>query len=317
MTVSTYSWEQPLLELAHDPGDQEAAIREQPVADAEKLRQAYRYCARITQANSRTFYMAASLLPPEKREAVHALYAFCRFTDDIVDRSPLQPEKSLHEWKHRVLGNQVDTDNDPILVAWRDTRNRYEIPDRYVEQLINGVAQDLTVSRYPNFASLATYCYGVASTVGLMAMHVIGYVGQHAIPYAVRLGVALQLTNILRDVGEDWRAGRLYLPQDELSSFGLTEADIANGNLNFHWRNFLAFQIGRARRLYRESLPGISLLHRDGRFAIAAAAELYQAILHDIEKHGGDVFNHRAHVSKWGKLRRLPGIGLRVLTLSY
>jgi phytoene synthase len=139
-------------------------------------------------------------------------------------------------------------------------------------------------------------------------MHIIGFAGSAAIPYAIKLGVALQLTNILRDVGEDWQAGRVYLPQEELAAFALTEADLAAGQVDARWRAFMQFQIERNRRLYAEAWPGIALLNRDGRFAIAAAAGLYQAILDDIEAHDYDVFNRRAQVSKWGKLSRLPGL---------
>jgi phytoene synthase len=202
-------------------------------------------------------------------------------------------------------------ENDLVAVAWADTRARFHIPRRYAEQLIEGVERDISQSRYQTFDDLAAYCYSVASTVGFMSMHIIGFEDREAIPYALKMGVALQLTNILRDVGEDWRNGRIYLPQDELALFGLSEDDFTLGKPTENWRNFIKFQIDRNRRLYRESMPGIGLLDPDGRFAIAAAAELYQAILDDIEAHNGDVFNRRAYVSKWGKIRRLPGIWWR------
>jgi phytoene synthase len=148
----------------------------------------------------------------------------------------------------------------------------------------------------------------VAATVGLMSMHIIGFASSGAIPYAIRLGVALQLTNILRDVAEDWRAGRLYLPAEELAAYGLTEADVAAAQVDGRWRAFMRFQIARNRRLYAEATPGIGLLNPDGRLAVAAAATLYRAILDDIEAHDYDVFSRRAHVSAWGKLRQLPAL---------
>ena len=148
-------------------------------------------------------------------------------------------------------------------------------------------------------------------------MHIIGFSGPQAIPFAVRLGVALQLTNILRDVGEDWAAGRLYLPLEELDSFGLSEKDIAEKRVDERWFAFIRFQISRACRLYAEALPGIAYLAPHGRFAIAAAAELYQAILEDITRHGGDVFGRRAYVNRWQKASLLPGIWWRSKTLSY
>jgi phytoene synthase len=144
-----------------------------------------------------------------------------------------------------------------------------------------------------------------------MAMHIVGFSGEDALPYAVRLGVALQLTNILRDVAEDWHNGRLYLPQDELAQFNLSEADIERGIVTDNWREFMAFQIERTHRLYDQSLNGIAILEPDGRFAIAAAAELYRAILTDIENNDYDVFSRRAHINTMGKLRRLPAIWWR------
>ena len=142
-------------------------------------------------------------------------------------------------------------------------------------------------------------------------MYIIGFDGSDAIPYAVRLGVALQLTNILRDVGEDWRGGRLYLPLEELEEFGLSEFDIEKGVVSDKWRRFMRFQIDRVRKLYDESMPGIQLLHPDGRFAIAASAELYRAILTSIERSDFNVFTQRAAVSMGSKLLRLPGIWRR------
>lgn len=303
----TSTWETRLIDLAHQGLESEQ--RAEPVqADQEKLTNAYSHCENITQEHSRTFYLASTLLPEEKRLAVRALYAFCRVSDDLVDRPDLQESRvSLEAWRKQALSSPVDHD-DPVALAWSDTRARYYVPRIYAQQLIDGIASDLDHTRYATFGDLAAYCYSVASTVGLMAMHIIGFSGPEAIPYAVKLGVALQLTNILRDVGEDWRNGRLYLPQDELEFFGLSEADLNAGRVGERWQRFMSFQIERNRRLYQEARPGIAMLDPDGRFAIAAAADLYQAILDDIEKHSGDVFSRRAHVGKWGKMRRLPAI---------
>jgi phytoene synthase len=253
--------------------------------------------------------MASALLPREKRRAAQALYAFCRSTDDMIDETRIGDESDtvFANWRAR-LASPHPSANDPIPLAWVDTQTRFRIPRGYADQLINGVSRDLTQTRYETFDELTDYCYGVASTVGLMVMHIIGFSDQDALRYALKLGVALQLTNILRDVGEDWRAGRLYLPLDELASFGLTENDIAAGRVDDRWRAFMNYQIARVERFYIESEQGIALLNADGRFAIAAAAELYRAILHDIRAHDFDVFRRRAHVGLQGKVSRLPRI---------
>jgi phytoene synthase len=311
LNPQTSTWENRLLDLAHEALDSHKPLEPLDVHDA-LLEKAYQQCEQITRTYSRTFYLASSLLPPEKRQAARALYAFCRVSDDLVDQSQGDAQASLMDWRKRSLSARP-ADSDLVAVAWADTRARFHIPRRYAEQLIEGVERDISQSRYQSFEELAAYCYAVASTVGFMSMHIIGFQDREAIPYALKMGVALQLTNILRDVGEDWRNGRVYLPQDELAQFGISEEVFENGKTTENWRAFMKFQIERNRQLYQESMPGIAMLDPDGRFAIAAAAELYQAILEDIEAHDGDVFNRRAYVSKWGKIRRLPGIWWRSL----
>jgi phytoene synthase len=299
------------------------------------LKPAYAHCEALTALHSRTFHAATRLLPREKRRAMRALYAFCRVSDDIIDCNPCavitvrssrrsqekrlpsqlargspsfsDVESRLAAWRRRATMS-APPPNDLVAVAWADTRARFQIPLHYAEQLVDGVTRDLYQTRYATFSELATYAYGVASTVGLMSMYIIGFAGAAAIPYAIKLGVALQLTNILRDVAEDWCAGHVYLPQDELAAYGLADDDLARGRVDERWRAFMRFQIARNRRLYAEAWPGIALLHRDGRLAVAAAGDLYRAILRDIEVHDCDVFHHRAHVGAWGKLRRLPAI---------
>jgi 15-cis-phytoene synthase len=308
MQLQTHAWEHTLLSLAYEARHSNHSISRFKV-DPHLLNEAYAHCEVLTAEHSRSFHLASSLLPPPKRRAVRALYAFCRTTDDLVDRTADFRPEQLALWRQQVLSvNPAET--DPVALAWTDARLEFGVPMRYAEQLIDGVARDLVVTRYQTFEELAAYCYGVASTVGLMSMHIIGYAGPQALPYAIKLGVALQITNILRDVAEDWSAGRLYLPQADLAHFGLSEVDIASGvargGVTPGWRAFMRYQIDRNRRLYREAFPGIYLLDRNGRFAIAAAAKLYSAILDDIEAHDYDVFTRRAHVSTVGKLCRLP-----------
>ena len=313
MSVQSTHWENHLLAMAYEALENQSPLQHSDFSNQILLEQAYAYCNQLTRDHSRTFFMASGLLPDDKRRAIRALYAFCRTSDDLVDCSNGGALANLEEWRRRTVYPQFD-EQDPVLMAWADTRLNFNIPWRYVDQLINGVAQDLQHSVYETFNELATYCYGVACTVGLMSMHIIGFAGEEALPYAIRLGVALQLTNILRDVGDDWRTGRVYLPKEELDAFGLTMADLTAGVVDDRWRALMRFQIERNRKLYAEAMPGVALLDPEGRFAIAAAAELYQAILEDIEAHDYDVFRRRAHISGLGKLRRLPGIWWRSRT---
>lgn len=305
--ITNETWESPLVSLAQEAWQVVTPEQRRSKADAAAMQQAYDHCESITAYHSRSFHLASALLKPDQRQAARALYAFCRTTDDIVDDHQGNASALLQTWRERAL-SWHPPHHDLVAFAWADARGRYSIPQRYAEQLIDGVARDMVQNRYQNFEDLTTYCYGVASTVGLMSMHIIGYEDEEAVRYAIKLGVALQLTNILRDVAEDWRRGRLYLPLDELAAFGLSEADIEAGLVDDRWRAFMKFQIARARRIYEEAWPGIQMLHAGGRFAIAAAATFYRAILDDIEAHDYDVFSRRAHVSAWGKLRRLPTI---------
>jgi phytoene synthase len=272
--------------------------------DAVQLNRAYQHCARLTAQHSKSFYLSSALLPADKRQATRALYAFCRVGDDLIDRAEGDPAAAIKRWSDIALAADPQTD-DLVVLAWSHTQSIYRIPQRYAEQLIHGVSRDLRQTRYQTFEELAEYSYGVASTVGLMSMHIIGFSGPEAIPYAVKLGVALQITNILRDVGEDYRSGRVYLPQEELAAFGITEDQIAAGRVDDRWREFMRFQIARNRLLYKEAWPGIALLNRDGRFAIAAAATLYRGILDDLEAHDYNNFTRRAHVNGRGKIARL------------
>ena len=281
-----------------------------------QMQAAYRNAAKITREHSKSFYLASSLLPEEKRSAVRALYAFCRTVDDVVDEVESKKDRDfeLDYWRNIVQTASYSTD-DLVASAWADTLTRYHIPRHYALQLIDGVARDLSQTRYQTFDDLATYCYGVASTVGLMSMYIVGFKSHAAVPYAIKLGVALQMTNILRDVGEDYRNGRIYLPREELVFYGIQESDIAAGKVTDRWRQFMKFQIDRARHLYAESWQGIKMLEPEGQFSIGAASTFYSGILEDIEKHDYDVFNRRSSLSAWGKVRRIPSLWLKLRSL--
>jgi phytoene synthase len=279
------------------------------------LQHAYKQAEKITAEHSKSFYFASGLLPEEKRSAVRALYAFCRTVDDIVDESSnSQREAQLDYWRGMVKSGSYE-DNDLIAAAWADTLVRYHIPRHYALQLIDGVARDLCQTRYQTFDELATYCYSVASTVGLMSMFIVGFNSHEAVPYAIKLGVALQMTNILRDVGEDYHNGRVYLPREELAFYGIRESDLAEGRITDNWRQFMKFQIERTRQLYNESWEGVKMLEREGQLAIGAASVFYQGILDEIEKRDYDVFTSRASLSAFGKVSRIPSLWLKVKSL--
>ena len=302
------NWENQLLALAGNvPHPHTRPFFSYWAGDAS-LRKAYKQAERITAQHSKSFHFASGLLPEEKRSAVRALYAFCRTVDDIVDESSdIERDARLDYWRG-MMETASFADHDLVAAAWTDTLNRYHIPRHYALQLIDGVARDLSQVRYQTFDELATYCYGVASTVGLMSMYIVGFTDNKAVPYAIKLGVALQMTNILRDVGEDYHNGRLYLPREELAFYGIQESDIAEGRLSDNWRQFMKFQIDRTRQLYEDSWAGVKMLEREGQLAIGAASVFYQGILDEIEKNEYDVFTQRASLSAWDKVSRLPAL---------
>ena len=308
-------WENHLLTLAGNPRPQTTKTFISYWAGDASLQEAYEYAGRITAAHSKSFFFSSSLLPEEKRSAIRALYAFCRTVDDIVDLpSKKDRDYELNHWR-QVVQNASFMENDKVAAAWVDTLARYQIPSHFALQLIDGVARDLHQNRYETFDELATYCYGVASTTGLMSMYIVGFTNHEAIPHAIKLGVALQLTNILRDVGEDYRNGRLYLPREELALHGLNEEDIASGKVTDRWRQFMKFQIKRTRQLYTDSWAGLKFLEPEGRLAIGAASVFYSGILDDIETHDYDVFTRRANISTWGKISRIPALWFKIKSL--
>ncbi|MGZ9163924.1 MAG: phytoene/squalene synthase family protein [Anaerolineales bacterium] len=302
------NWENQLIALAGNvPHPRTRPFFSYWAGDAS-LRKAYRQAEKITAEHSKSFYFASALLPEEKRSAVRALYAFCRTVDDIVDESLDAEQDSRLDYWRTMVETASFADNDLVAAAWADTLTRYHIPRHYALQLIDGVARDLLQNRYQTFDELATYCYGVASTVGLMSMYIVGFKDNDAVPYAIKLGVALQMTNILRDIGEDYQNGRLYLPREELVFYGIHESDIAEGRITDNWRQFMKFQIDRTRQLYEASWAGVKMLEREGQLAVGAASVLYQGILDEIEKKDYNVFTRRASLSAWGKMSRIPAL---------
>ncbi|MBC8075037.1 MAG: squalene/phytoene synthase family protein [Chloroflexales bacterium] len=278
------------------------------------LAESYQACRRLILQHSRSFFFSSHFLPLPKRLAVRALYAFCRTTDDTVDLTPNDPARALATWV-RTVRTPALVARHPTLLAWDDTCRSHSLPAGLANELLAGVAMDLTIHRYATFADLWLYCYRVASVVGLLSMHIVGF-APGAEPYAIKLGVALQLTNILRDIGEDARRGRIYLPQEDLARFGLNDDDILAERVDARFQALMRFEIARARQLYAESWPGVALLASDSRLAIGAASHVYGRILDKIAANNYDVFRLRAHLSTAEKLALLPGLWRKVRKLG-
>lgn len=277
------------------------------------LKEAYAICADVTRVHSRSFFFSSQLLPPEKRQAIRALYAFCRLSDDVVDTQSA-PSGALARWVAQSRSSEPLT-HHAVLLAWHDTVRRYQIPRDLIDELLAGLAMDLLIQRYPTFNDLWLYCYRVASVVGLMVMHIVGY-EPDAVPYAVRLGIALQLTNILRDIGEDTQRGRIYVPQEDLERFGVSPDDILAGRRSRRFEALMCYEIARAQAYYEDAWPGIAMLSSDSQLAVAAAAEIYRGILGKIEQNKYDVFTKRAHLSLFEKCIELIRVRRRLQRLQ-
>ncbi|NUM44692.1 MAG: phytoene/squalene synthase family protein [Anaerolineales bacterium] len=297
MSTAYLSWEEQLLNKAR------VALMPQhthpQTHDQTILTEAYEHAEGIIRCHSRTFHMASGLLPKNERRAARVLYAFCRISDNIVDKGLGDRGRALENWKRASLSDHPPADN-PVPLAWADTRARYHIPRHYAEQLLEGVALDLTQTRYQTFDELAHYCYGVASTVGLMSMHIIGFESDEAIPYAIKLGVALQLTNILRDVAEDAALGRIYLPQEDLARFGVN--GIADSPA---LRQLLRFEAVRARELFTHARELPAHVQPRTRPCLRALLGIYERLLDRIEARQYDVFTTRIRLSRTEKLAAL------------
>lgn len=280
---------------------------------------AYRRCEYVTELFSKTFYMGTSLMEPEARQHVWAIYAWCRRTDDIVDspRALLNREvleQDLRDWEERLDGIWNNKPLDLFDLAMADTVQAYPtLPIQPFKDMIAGMVMDvpgLGQERYKDFDELYLYCYRVAGTVGLMTLPILGtaegYTEEQATEPALALGIALQLTNILRDVGEDLERGRIYLPMNEIERFGLTEDDLFQSKVTPKYKEFMKFQIARARDYYKKAATGIPMLAPSGRFAVQASLDLYGRILDVIERNGYDNFNKRAFTTKLEKLSILP-----------
>ncbi len=284
---------------------------------SDELENAYRYCEQITRTHAKSFYFAAKFLPQHKRKPIYALYALCRSVDDEVDEigenNEAEAVRAVENWKRKLEEIYEDqkprTENhNPVLIVWRDLLQTYKIPKNLPLELMQGVLMDTSIKRYETFDELYVYCYRVASTVGLMSSEIFGYTDEKTLEYAEALGIAMQLTNILRDVKEDAAMGRIYLPQEDLQRFEISESQIFENKFSENFVEMLKFQIARARDYYRKAEKGIPLLEKDTRFTVLLAARIYARILDEIERQNYDVFQKRAHTTFWQKLAMIPKI---------
>jgi phytoene synthase len=269
-------------------------------------REAYQHCQRLTKKAARNFYFAFITLPSARRDAIYAIYAFCRMCDDIADGNDLVTVKQVEIEKVRnclsfVYSGGIPTDY--IFLALADTIQRYSIPKHLFEELIAGVAMDLHIRRYATFDDLRNYCYRVASTVGLICLEVFGYAASAAQGSAISLGIGMQLTNIMRDLKEDQENDRIYLPTSEMEYFGYTEVDLSRGIMNNSFLDLMQFQASRARTFFEEGAALLPLLPLRSRACPTILHGLYHRLLDRIEEHGFDVFTKRIRLSTPEKVR--------------
>jgi 15-cis-phytoene synthase len=266
---------------------------------------AYAEVERLTRRRARNFAYGIMVLPREKRRAIAAIYAFARRVDDIAD-GDLEPDRKRTQLNEVRAALDAHPEDDAMLVALADARTRFPIPDAALHALVDGGIQDLDQSRYTDFEELRGYCTKVAGAVGVCCVAVYG---SDDVRRAETLGIALQLINIIRDVREDWELGRVYLPQDELSSFGVSESDIAAGDMTSAWHPFMSFQAERARAYLQDGLGLLASLDSRSALCVSTFAGLYRATLDRIEGQGFDVFQGPPHLSTLTKLR-IVGRGL-------
>jgi len=287
-----------------------------------QLDQAYEICRKETQKWAKTFYLGTLLLSPEKRKAIWAIYVWCRRTDEIMDsieastKSPDELSDILDEWEENtknVFKGNIKSELDSVLL---DTIEKYPQSIQPYLDMIDGQRMDLNKFRYKDFEELKLYCYRVAGTVGLMTQNVMGIDSAYtsapwsAMPEpseaAIALGIANQLTNILRDVGEDRQRGRIYLPQTDIEKFNYSEEELIKGKINKQWKALMNFQLTRAREWFQKSEDGIKWLSSDARWPVWTSLRLYRGILDSIERLDYDVFNNRAFVKNSVKAFEIP-----------
>ncbi len=271
---------------------------------APDLRTAYRHCQRLTRVQAKNFYYAFITLPARQRRAIYASYAFCRLCDDAADEDiPLADKLArLKDIERRLDAAAAGRPEGPVFVALADAMSRFSIPAGYYREVLRGVEMDLTISRYTDMDALRTYCYRVASVVGLVCIQVFGYRDPRAKEYAVDLGLAMQLTNIMRDVREDMERGRIYIPQSELARFGYSEGELRRGVYNDSFVKLMAAQADLAEGYFKSGLKLLPLLSHRSRACPAVLAAIYHRILDRMRRENFNVLRGRMSLSGREKL---------------
>ncbi|GHT98758.1 phytoene synthase [Betaproteobacteria bacterium] len=264
----------------------------------------HQYCQDKAAASGSSFYYSFMFLPPARRQAITALYAFCREVDDVVDECTdlaLAHDK-LGWWRQEIERVFGATATHPVGLALQDVIGQFKISREHLDEIIDGMAMDLSISRYADFAALERYCYHVASVVGLLAAEIFGYQDAKTLDYAYHLGIAFQLTNIIRDVGEDARRGRIYLPVDELQRFNVPAADISNAHSSDNFRALMRFQHQRAQHYYDQALNALPAIDRKSQRPGLIMAAIYRALLDEIARDGFQVLDRRTSLTPLRKV---------------
>lgn len=262
------------------------------------------YCQEKTAASGSSFYYSFMFLPPDQRRAITALYAFCREVDDVVDECSDEDvaRTTLAWWRGQVAGIYDGQPQHPVCLALAPLVKQFNLPQEHLLEIIDGMEMDLNRRSYDDFKSLQLYCYRVASVVGLMAAEIFGYSDRRTLKYAHDLGIAFQLTNIIRDVGEDARRGRIYLPLDELTQFGVSPGDILNARENEGFHELIRFQIERAQRYYQQAFEQLPAVDRKAQRTGLIMAAIYRTTLDEIVASGCHVLKERVSLTPLRKL---------------
>jgi phytoene synthase len=265
------------------------------------LEQSWAHCRVVAKQRARNFYYSFILLPPEKKNAMCAMYAFMRYCDDLSDE-PGANRSAIDRWRGTLTEALAGRpDDNPTWPAFLDAVNRYCIPHEYFFEMIEGVASDLETRDIATFDDLYLYCYRVASVVGLTTIHIFGFTASDALALAEKCGVAFQLTNILRDVREDAALGRVYLPTEDLARFGVSVDDLKNARRTEQFGRLMEFETGRARRYYSESAPLLDLIEPESRPALWAMIAIYSRLLDHLAASHYDVLVRRISLSSLEK----------------